>query len=400
MDTIIIGQGYNLQEHSSVGEELIKQFQSHRYKSFTCLVAFASYGGVSALSEEIRKAKDSGVDIKVILGVDQKGTSKEALEEVLSWGVDSKIYHTNDFNIFHPKVYLFENEDIFTLIVGSNNLTIPGLVQNIECALMIKDIKSNPVLEKFYNYWGGILDGTEVNLYPITQELIDNLFNDHIVTLESERIERYDKGEDEKEDSDKDKKMSFHKAGVQLLPLGFAPKRKQRQVKVKVSKSNPTIQKQENEVRSIGEQVLIAEIGGGPRWKQVNFPIKIFQEFFGAQRGDNSYKIELMNIAKDGTLGNVEVRQAVTVKSNNFRFEIKCAETSGEYPSNHQRPIGLFVKLDNAEFLYQVLMPDYPAYQKIRDYLDIEAKPKRQDELKRVIVDVEAVHALYPELII
>ena len=30
----------------------------------------------------------------------------------------------------------------------------------------------------------------------------------------------------------------------------------------------------------------------------------------------------------------------------------------------------------------------------------LEAKPKRADELRRVIVDVEAIHALYPELII
>ena len=112
MDTIIIGQGYNLKDNSSVGEELIGLFKSRRFSAFTCLVAFASYRGVSALSEEILKAKANGVNIKVILGVDQKGTSKEALEEVLSWGVDSKIYHTNDSNIFHPKVYLFENEDI------------------------------------------------------------------------------------------------------------------------------------------------------------------------------------------------------------------------------------------------------------------------------------------------
>lgn len=400
MDTIIIGQGYNLAENSSVGKELVELFQSHRFTSFTCLVAFASYGGVSALRQEILNAKTNNVNIKVVLGVDQKGTSKEALEEVLSWDVNACIYHTNDFNIFHPKIYLFENEDIFSLIVGSNNLTVPGLVQNVECSLMIKDIKSNPVLAKFYDYWDGILNGTEINLYPITQELIDNLYADNIITLESQRIERYDNGEDEREGAGETKRLNFNKAGVQSLPPCFTPKRKQRQVKIKSKNDNPTTNSHSEVVKTIGEQVLIAEIGGGPRWKQVNFPIKIFQDFFGASRGDNSYKIELLNIAKDGTLGEVEERQAVTVKSNNFRFEINCEETSCEYPGVYNRPIGLFIKLDNSEFLYQVLMPDYPAYKKIKDYLQIEAKPKREYELKRVIVDVEAIHALYPELII
>ena len=129
MDTIIIGQGYNIEQDCSVGKELIKQFESNRFDSFTCLVAFASYGGVSALTKYIKEGKERGMSIKVILGIDQKGTSKEALEEVLSWGVDAKVYHTDSRNIFHPKVYLFENVDIFTLIVGSNNLTVPGLVQ-------------------------------------------------------------------------------------------------------------------------------------------------------------------------------------------------------------------------------------------------------------------------------
>ena len=92
MDTIIVGQGYNLEKDTSVAKELIEQFESKRYDSFTCLVAFASYGGISALTPYIKQEKDRGVKIRVILGVDQKGTSKDALEEVLSWGVDAWIY--------------------------------------------------------------------------------------------------------------------------------------------------------------------------------------------------------------------------------------------------------------------------------------------------------------------
>ena len=151
METIIIGQGYNIEEDSSVGKELVKHFESNVYDSFTCLVAFASYGGVSALTKYIEEGKAKGMKFKVVLGFDQKGTSKEALEEVLAWNVDARIFHTSSKNIFHPKVYLFENRDIFTLIVGSNNLTVPGLVQNIECSLLIKDtIDSSSVHDDFY----------------------------------------------------------------------------------------------------------------------------------------------------------------------------------------------------------------------------------------------------------
>ena len=53
METIIIGQGYNIKENTSVGKELVEQFNTKRYKSFTCLVALASYGGISAMTTYI-----------------------------------------------------------------------------------------------------------------------------------------------------------------------------------------------------------------------------------------------------------------------------------------------------------------------------------------------------------
>lgn len=397
METIIIGQGYNLAENTSVAEELINLFQSQRYKSFTCLVAFASYPGVSALREEILASKASGVKIKIILGIDQKGTSKEALDEVFSWGVDASIYHTQDFNIFHPKIYLFENEDIFALIVGSNNLTIPGLVQNVECSLMIKDIRSNPVLKKFYDYWGRILDGTEVNLYPLTQEFINDLYQDKLIPLQIENPENKTKDTDTPGNKS-EIRCNFRKKGLQSLPAGFTPKRQVRLIVDSDSRESKTTHLEES--HTIGSEILIAEIGGGPRWKQVNFPVDIFQNFFGATRGDNNYRITLLNISQNGMIGEVKSSQAVSVKSNNFRFEISCTETNGPYPGKRNRPIGLYIKLDSSEFLYQVLMPTHPAYQKIRGYLVLEAKPRRKNELRRVIASVEAIHALYPELII
>lgn len=398
METIIIGQGYNIEEDSSVGKELVKQFESKIYDSFTCLVAFASYGGVSALTKYIEEGKSKGMKIKVVLGIDQKGTSKEALEEVLAWDVDARIFHTSSKNIFHPKVYLFENRDIFTLIVGSNNLTVPGLVQNVECSLLIKDtIDPSSVHDEFYRYWKGILDGTETHLYPVTQELIDDLFTKKYILSESERAERYDNGGDGVKTTSGGTSM-FKRAAIQSLPTGFRP---QRHVKVKKAKQDNTKGKatKADESLLVGEEVLIAEIGGGPRWKQVNFPVNIFEDFFGAERGNNAYNIKLMNIAKDGSLGEVEIRQAVSVKSRNYRFEIKCAETDGAYPGDDKRPIGLFIKLYNDEFLYQVLKHGDKGYKRIKEYLYQETTNNAR-ELKRAIVHIEAIHALYPELII
>lgn len=400
METIIIGQGYNIEEDSSVGKELVKQFESKIYNSFTCLVAFASYGGVSALTKYIEEGKAKGMKIKVILGVDQKATSKEALEEVLTWNVDARIYHTNSNNIFHPKVYLFENRDIFTLIVGSNNLTVPGLVQNIECSLLIKDtIDPSSVHDDFYRYWKGILDGTETHLYPVTQKLIDDLYKDRVITSEEMRSKRYDDGTDKKE-STKKEAISFKKAPIQKFPEGFRPKRLVRVKQVKTSKK--TTEEFEKSVR-IDNAVLIAEIPkAGSRWKQANFSQDVFEDFFGAKKGDNSYIVKLTNIKKDGTLGEVTESQSVTVKSKNYRFELRCDETNQPYPSGTDRPIGIFVKENAQSYLYQVIMPSDEVYKKIKDYLYLETANQkgRKDLMRRHIADVEAIHALYPELIV
>ena len=400
MDTIIIGQGYNLKEDTSVAKELIEQFISRRYNSFTCLVAFASYGGVTALTPYIENAKKDGVAIKVILGVDQKGTSKEALEEVLSWKVDSKIYHTKSLNIFHPKICLFENEDIFTLIVGSNNLTEMGLVKNVECSLLIKDIKSNPVHDKFYEYWRTILDGTEVNLYPITKKLIRDLYKDKVITSENQRSQRYDDGNDEQLSNYQKRSITFKNATIQKNPQGFHPKRL---VKVRLIETTKRSTGALEQSISIGNSVLIAEIPkAGSRWKQANFSQSVFEDFFGAKKGDNSYKIKLRNIKKDGTLGSLTESQSVTVQSKNYRFELRCDETNLPYPGGVDRPIGLFIKEDDQNYLYQVLMPTDVAYKRIKDYLYLETSNQkgRKDLMKRYIADVEAIHALYPELIV
>ncbi len=400
MKSKIIGQGYNLEANSSVAKELIELFNSDKYNKFTCLVAFASLGGISGLIRHILRARNNGVEIKIIVGVDHKCTSKEALEEILSLGVDSYIYYTLNANIFHPKVYLFENCDYYTLIVGSNNLTEGGLVRNIECSLLVQDMQGTSVHSAFYSYWKGILDSTEENLYPITQELIDLLYEEKIIPSDSERTMT---SVEKRINISLRKKSSsiFKRSEIQKNPEEFEPTRLKRSIKIKktIVTSNPAVNGVIDTPVEIGDDVLIAEIGGGPRWKQVNFPIAIFEEFFGAERGNNDYWISIMNISNDGSLGEIERRQAVSVKSHNYRFEIHCDETKGEYPGDDVRPIIIFVKLSNDEFLYHVLLAKHDSYKKVKEYLYLETKNKDR-ELKRAIVHVEALHALYPELIV
>ena len=100
-----------------------------------------------------------------------------------------------------------------------------GLVKNIECSLLIKDAKGDhSVHNDFYIYWKSILDGVDINLMTITQELIDNLYSEKLIPTESERTYKYDNGRDNTANTKQH--ITFIGAKIQRYPEGFMPKRK------------------------------------------------------------------------------------------------------------------------------------------------------------------------------
>ena len=72
------------------------------------------------------------------MGIDLYGTSREGLLDLLNStpGGQVWIYHNNAPAVtFHPKVYLFKNDERADVIVGSGNLTRGGLFTNHEASL-------------------------------------------------------------------------------------------------------------------------------------------------------------------------------------------------------------------------------------------------------------------------
>ena len=136
----IIGLGSNLDLENSLGNELIKAFESCDYNKVFIITAFSSLNAVSGINQLAKANKIK--DITIITGIDQKGTSKEALEELLNSQAKSFVFYNPSSIIFHPKVYFFEGADKIKLIVGSSNLTSQGLFQNIEDYLCLYVNKS------------------------------------------------------------------------------------------------------------------------------------------------------------------------------------------------------------------------------------------------------------------
>ena len=193
MQVKFIGQGIDSSSKFSVGNQLIRLFANKDMHSFMGITAFSSLSGIRGISIHIDNARKHLKHISIITGIDQKGTSKEALELLSSLNIDSFIFYQLSSSIFHPKIYLFEGEKNSELIIGSSNLTAKGLFVNTEASLLIctdNNIDSDrKVITQLKELFSGLFDFSDPNLKKITQILIDDLVRSKVVPTEAERKE-------------------------------------------------------------------------------------------------------------------------------------------------------------------------------------------------------------------
>lgn len=214
MNTLLISQFSNLCREESVASTIVSLLRSLSYNKMRAMVAFANYGGISGLTDEFVKSNIK--EFQIVVGIDNKITSVEALQELLRIGFEGKVYHTSSGEIFHPKFYLFENDNDFALIIGSSNMTTGGLALNDECAVLMTGNKEESIYrqadETYNNIWA-----TETAIAKdLTDEVIEELYVQGCIPSESDSIQNTT------EPSDYDE--MFGTNSRKNYPIGFAPK--------------------------------------------------------------------------------------------------------------------------------------------------------------------------------
>ncbi len=226
MNIRLLGQGFEAASKHSMGKQLINFFADKDFHTFIGISAFASQAGVNGLSKHIAAAKKHLNIITIVTGVDQKGTSKEALEALLNLKINSFVFYQPSFTIFHPKIYLFEGKDKSELIIGSSNLTSHGLFSNIETALLVSIDNSaeadRKIVDQLKDYFKGIFDYSDPNLKKLSRTIISELVKAKVVPTEEERKAAHDKAEKaERTETENIISKIFPKRAIAKIPSEF-----------------------------------------------------------------------------------------------------------------------------------------------------------------------------------
>ncbi len=111
------------------------------WDSLDIAVAWVRSSGMAHLSNRLINFLSHGGQLSVIVGIDLRNTTREGLQALLNLEqhgrCETYVYHNEAGSIFHPKLYLFRNEEEARLIVGSNNITESGLYVNVEAGLQV-----------------------------------------------------------------------------------------------------------------------------------------------------------------------------------------------------------------------------------------------------------------------
>ncbi len=123
-----------------------------KYENISFAVAWAS-DGTEIFNEIIKKLKNIH---KSVIGTHFYQTHPNVLDAFVD---DQKIrFMLQPNGVFHPKIYLFWNDDEWEALIGSANLTIGALTKNSEVMVLISGMKSDTsikikVLTLIKDYW-------------------------------------------------------------------------------------------------------------------------------------------------------------------------------------------------------------------------------------------------------
>lgn len=152
-------------------------------------VAWVRASGMAYLSDSLANFLEHGGHLSVIVGIDLRNTTREGLQALLDLErhgqSETFVYHNEAGSIFHPKLYLFRNEEEARLIVGSNNITASGLYVNVEAGLQVDTEINAPVVAQTLDAISSWKDTTSNLAVRLNYDLLGHLASEGYIPDEA-----------------------------------------------------------------------------------------------------------------------------------------------------------------------------------------------------------------------
>ena len=160
---------------NSIRDVLLEGLTDPKFRNFRFSVAFARWSGLFLLDEALQTfARRTDTSIIGYVGTDLGGTTVEALT-YLSELPGSSIYTVQsnmDRVIFHPKVYEFSGPTQWLVAVGSSNLTMGGILGNVEASAIIRGQAGVPPSAEVFRYLEPVDPFTSDHVRSVTPALL------------------------------------------------------------------------------------------------------------------------------------------------------------------------------------------------------------------------------------
>lgn len=150
--------------------ELLQELQT--CKRFYFAIAFITQSGLICLKECLKLLQEKNITGDILTTDYLYFNQPKALQELQQYpNLNIRIYTKENF---HIKGYIFEQNDYYTLIVGSNNLTQTALKANKEWSLKISSLANgaliNNTLSQFQQMWQEAIPLTDIWLKQYTDK--------------------------------------------------------------------------------------------------------------------------------------------------------------------------------------------------------------------------------------
>lgn len=172
----LILQGLTRRTHAAVLKEMFAQ----KIERAIISVAFVSENGVNLIEPLLTPCADK---IIVFAGIRNEITSAQAMKRLSR--MDVALYAVDTGSralLFHPKLYYVRGGDAAQLSIGSANLTLGGLNNNIEAGLLLElnlqDGEDSKFVKKLEASFHSLSNDHPENVFQIAdEETIDELLN-------------------------------------------------------------------------------------------------------------------------------------------------------------------------------------------------------------------------------